>query len=221
MTAAIVLVGVWVTGGLITDDFQLSAALTTAWFGVAGLAALATARRRPDLRFPVLGGYLVTAVAAAGILAFSTFRDRTVDEDVVTGPALASGRFESLAHDTTGLARVVGRTLTLTGFETDAGPDLRIYLSTPDESAHVDLGALKGNRGDQQYDVPRGTDLDRYSDVLIWCRAFSVGFGRARLDRARARALPSQRRRARSRGRARPPPRSRSAGPAPTPARDA
>lgn len=190
LTAVVVLAGVWVSGGLITDDFQLSAVLTTVWFAVAGLAALVIARRRPDLRFPVLGGFLVTAVAAAGFLAFTTFRDRTVDEDVATGPARASGAFESLAHETTGRARVVGRKLTLTRFETDAGPDLRVYLSTPDESAHLDLGGLKGNRGDQQYDIPPGADLARYSDVLIWCRAFSVGFGRARLAPVRARALP-------------------------------
>ena len=190
VTAAVVLAGVWVTGGLITDDFQLATLLTTVWFAVAGVAALVISRRRPDLRLPVLGAYLVTSVAAAGVLAFTTFRDRTVDEDVVTGPARASGMFESLAHDTTGLARVVGAKLTLTRFETDAGPDLRVYLSTPDESEHVDLGALKGNRGDQQYDVPAGTDLRRYSDVLIWCRAFSVGFGRARLAPARAPATP-------------------------------
>ena len=190
LTAVAVLAGVWATGGLITDDFQLSAVLTTVWFGLAGLAALLVSRRRPELRFPVLGGYLVTAVTVAGILAFTTFRDRAVDEDVATGPARAAGAFESLAHETTGRARVVGDKLTLTRFETDAGPDLRVYLSTPDESDHVDLGGLKGNRGDQQYDIPRGTDLARYSDVLVWCRAFSVGFGRARLARARAPAPP-------------------------------
>jgi electron transfer DM13 len=42
-----------------------------------------------------------------------------------------------------------------------------------------DLGALKGNKGDQQYDLPQGLDLDRYSTVVIWCRAFSVNFARA------------------------------------------
>ena len=194
VVAVVVIAGVWVSGGLLTDDFELSAVYTTIWFAIAGGAALLIARRRPDLRFPVLGGYLVTSVAVAGVLAFTTFRDRTVDEDVVTGPVLAAARFEPLAHPTAGRAQVVrsgaGRKLTLTGFETDAGPDLRVYLQTPAEDAHVDLGALKGNRGDQQYDIPGDADLGRYSDVVIWCRAFSVGFGRARLAPARARALP-------------------------------
>jgi electron transfer DM13 len=42
----------------------------------------------------------------------------------------------------------------------------------------VDLGALKGNRGDQQYRLPRGTGL-RGRAVVIWCRAFSARFGSA------------------------------------------
>ena len=61
----VVLAGVWVSGALISDDFQVSTVLTTVWFALAGAIALVIARRRPDLRFPVLGGYLVTAVAAA------------------------------------------------------------------------------------------------------------------------------------------------------------
>ena len=35
------------------------------------------------------------------------------------------------------------------------------------------FGVLKGNKGNQQYDIPRGLDPDRYSTVVIWCRAFS------------------------------------------------
>ncbi len=42
----------------------------------------------------------------------------------------------------------------------------------------VDLGPLKGNKGDQQYAVPRGA---RAGTVTIWCRAFTVAFGSARL----------------------------------------
>ena len=75
--------------------------------------------------------------------------------------------------------------LTLTGFEVDNGPDLRLYLvagPARDEGEvrdYVDLGALKGNRGDQQYRLPAGVDLERYPTVVVWCRAFSVLFARA------------------------------------------
>jgi hypothetical protein len=46
----------------------------------------------------------------------------------------------------------------------------------------VDLGALKGNRGNQQYRVPAGVRL-RGRAVVIWCRAFSARFGSAVLAR--------------------------------------
>ena len=72
------------------------------WFAIAGLGALVISRRRPDLRLPVLGAYLVTAVATAGVLGVHHVPRPTVDEDVVTGPARAAGSFESLAHTTTG-----------------------------------------------------------------------------------------------------------------------
>jgi hypothetical protein len=106
--------------------------------------------------------------------------------------ALGEGGFRGLAHPTTGTATAIelaegGRVLTLTDFETDNGPDLLVYLvegdvnSNGDGDGFVDLGALKGNIGDQQYAIPDSVDLDRYSSVVIWCRAFSVGFGVAEL----------------------------------------
>jgi hypothetical protein len=47
-----------------------------------------------------------------------------------------------------------------------------------------DLGALKGNIGDRQYDLSRHVRIARYSNVLVWCRAFSVDFTSAPLERA-------------------------------------
>ena len=108
---------------------------------------------------------------------------------------LSTGAFESLAHETVGTASVVRRpdgeqVLTLTGFRTDNGPDLRVYLvagavdDNGDGEGSIDLGRLKGNVGDQQYTIPAGTDLARHATVVIWCRAFTVGFARAGLDPA-------------------------------------
>ncbi|HSE80729.1 MAG TPA: DM13 domain-containing protein, partial [Gaiellaceae bacterium] len=103
--------------------------------------------------------------------------------------ALGHGGFESAAHDTSGRATLIrlaegGRVLTLTDFETDPGPDLRVYLVTGDTDELgdvVDLGALRGNRGNQQYELEGSVDAERYRTVVIWCRAFSVAFGSARL----------------------------------------
>jgi hypothetical protein len=204
-TAAIVLAGLWVTGGLITNDFGVAMWLTIAWMGSAGVVALAVAARSRALRWPVLGGYAVTAAVAGAFLGSSVVFDDVVDETVAMAPALAStddakprnvrlrrGRFESVRHPAKGDATAIrlargGRVLTLTGFEVDNGPDLRLYLVSGrarDEGEvrdYVDLGALKGNRGDQQYRLPRGLDLDRHSTVVVWCRAFSVLFARAPL----------------------------------------
>lgn len=205
LVAATVLAGIWIAGGLLTNDFRLSMLLTAAWLGIAGLAALAVAIRWRPLALPVLGTVLVTAGSVMGYLLYASSVDRVVDEQVaVAAPspeqaeaeaeaeqnvALGRGGFESAAHDTTGKATLIrlaegGRVLTLTDFETDPGPDLRVYLVTGDVDdlgGVVDLGGLKGNRGDQQYDVKRSVDAERYRTVVIWCRAFSVAFGSARL----------------------------------------
>lgn len=210
---AVFVLGVWLVGGVVTDNFDVAMALTAFWFAGFGAVALWIAWRRPDLRLAVGGTFLLTATVVGGFLAWSTLRDKTVDEKVVIGrpaseveaPAageeaapegnvtLTAGKFTGIAHETAGSAAVVEleggeRRLTLTGFETDAGPDLFVYLvaggNPEDTGAHKNLGSLKGNRGNQQYTVPRGVDIERYDTVVIWCRAFSVAFGAARLKAA-------------------------------------
>ena len=208
----VVLLGIWVTGGLITNDFAVSMVLTTAWLGLSGLACAVIAWRRRDLRVPVAAAYLLTAAVAGIYLGRSILFDDVVDEPVVTaGPVapaagaganseqpanvlLARGRFEPVAHDATGVASTIrraagGDVLTLTDFEVSNGPDLRVYLvagparSEDEVDDFEDLGALKGNRGNQQYELPDGIDTTRDSTVVIWCRAFSVEFARAPLTR--------------------------------------
>jgi len=51
-----------------------------------------------------------------------------------------------------------------------------------DTSDIVNLGRLKGNIGNQNYEIPTGTDLSKYNTVLIWCKAFSTLFGSAKLS---------------------------------------
>jgi hypothetical protein len=168
--------------------------LTVLWLGLAGLAALFVSWRWRSLALPVLGTVIVTAVAAGGYLLYASSVDKVVDEDVAlagvgSNAALAEGTFTSGEHEAAGRAALIrlsdGATvLTLQEFETSPGPDLRVYLvtGTPDALGDVvDLGALRGNKGDQQYEVPAGIDAERHRTVVIWCRAFSVAFGSARL----------------------------------------
>jgi hypothetical protein len=109
--------------------------------------------------------------------------------------ALARGQFVSLDHGTSGTATVLGdgspqRFLRLTDFATDNGPDVNVYLTPvgPDaeestfDDDYVDLGDMKGNVGDQNYEIPAGVDLARYDTVVIWCVRFDSAFGAAALS---------------------------------------
>ena len=57
-----------------------------------------------------------------------------------------------------------------------------VNSSTGDVSDFVSLGDLKGNIGDQNYELPADVDLSVHDTVLIWCERFSAPFGEAALD---------------------------------------
>lgn len=141
------------------------------------------------------------------------FVDKTVNESLDTVPAtggdtttllatppttLAAGSFHSNAHDTRGTAMALSlsdgrRVLRLTNFATSNGPDVRIYLvaaadvqdnATVEKAGFIELGPMKGNIGDQNYEIPATVDLANYRAVTIWCKRFSVNFGSAPLARS-------------------------------------
>jgi hypothetical protein len=91
-------------------------------------------------------------------------------------------------HNAEGLAKVIrlnddGIILRLENFKATNGPDLYVYLATDNSASDfVNVGRLKGNIGNQNYNIPEGTDFSRYDTVLIWCKAFSVLFGSAQLE---------------------------------------
>lgn len=107
----------------------------------------------------------------------------------------ARAAFRSLEHTTTGQAIVTEfsdgrRVVRFEDFVTSNGPDLRVYLSAGSSDAgfgkeygedFVELGRLKGNLGNQNYEIPAGTDLSKYRNAVVWCARFSVGFGVATL----------------------------------------
>ena len=73
--------------------------------------------------------------------------------------------------------------LRLENFKATNGPDLYVYLSTDKEASdYIDLGRLKANSGNQNYDIPNDANLEKYNKVLIWCKAFGVLFGSAELS---------------------------------------
>lgn len=111
----------------------------------------------------------------------------TVDETVDVVATVTSGMFIDGDHPTSGTAITITdgtqTFLRFEGFETDNGPDLNVYLrSSDDPDDYLDLGDLKGNIGDQNYELPAGIDLERYDLVDIWCVRFGVSFGSAALS---------------------------------------
>jgi hypothetical protein len=149
---------------------------------------------------------LILAVVVAAGIAWYAFRperlfvNKTVNESLptaasaATGPQamdLESGRFHDGAHKTSGVATVLQlpdgkRTLRLTNFVTSNGPDVHVYLvaakdatdsAMVKQAGFIDLGSIKGNIGDQNYDVPANADLNKYQAVTIWCARFNVNFG--------------------------------------------
>lgn len=111
----------------------------------------------------------------------------TGDENQPSAP-LSQGQFEGLgAHNAKGTAQLIQ-----TGsrnfirfendFEVTNGPDLYVYLGRGGQyDPNAELGTLKGNIGSQNYEVPENINLSDYDEVWVWCKQFSVGFGKARL----------------------------------------
>jgi hypothetical protein len=152
---------------------------------------------------------IVAGVVVLGVAGWLIFRpellfiDRSVSEDLPSAQAgggaetakLASGSFHGVAHKTTGTASVHRlsngkRILRFTDFETSNGPALQIYLvaagdasdnETVTRAGFVTLGPIKGNIGNQNYDIPDEVDLSKYRAVTVWCSRFNVNFGTAPL----------------------------------------
>ena len=150
-------------------------------------------------------GVIALAIAWYAFRPELLFINKTVNEEFPGGAAMASidkgpmtvtkGSFKGLAHETKGLASIYQlpdgkRTLRLTEFETSNGPDVHVYLTAAEiekgndavkRSGFIDLGSMKGNKGDQNYDIPAEADLNKYKNVSIWCTRFGVNFATAPL----------------------------------------
>jgi len=85
------------------------------------------------------------------------------------------------------------RYLRLSDLTTSNGPDVHVVLARAEDKAlqqeivggnldGLELGSLKGNKGDQNYDLPTTADL-KYQAVVIYCERFHAIFGVARLEK--------------------------------------
>lgn len=140
-------------------------------------------------------------IAQAVLAAAATMPDHAMDETMPAATTdqpvlLAQGAFADAdaVHQGSGSAGIYrvadgGQILRLEDLRVTNGPDLRIVLArsaSPQSSADVrddyfDLGPLKGNIGNQNYEIPAEVDLSRYGSVVVWCKAFKVLFSAAPL----------------------------------------
>jgi hypothetical protein len=120
-------------------------------------------------------------------------------QDSAQAKPLETGTFHGKVHSTSGRATIYQEQdgkliLRLTNFETSNGPDVHVILiaaKDADDNANflkssterVELGMLKGNEGDQNYEIPSGTDLSKFQTVSIYCERFNANFGAAPLEK--------------------------------------
>jgi hypothetical protein len=120
--------------------------------------------------------------------------DDMMPED--SGPvAFSAGEFKDFDsfHMGSGTATIYqledgAHVLRLEGFEVTNGPDLHVLLVPADDpgdrdaiDGYVDLGSLKGNIGDQNYEIPADVDVSEFGSVVIYCQPFHVIFSVASL----------------------------------------
>jgi Electron transfer DM13 len=110
-----------------------------------------------------------------------------------------TGKLEGKAHATSGRATIYASVegklyLRLSDFTTSNGPDVHVLLGRGEDKAldqaivkgnldSLELGSLKGNQGDQNYDLSANADLNQYQAVVIYCERFHAVFGVARLEK--------------------------------------
>ena len=108
-----------------------------------------------------------------------------------------TGRFDENVQ-TSGRATIYkkpggGEYLQLKDFTAPSGANVHVVLSrsqdlTPAQAVvnggfdSIDLGPLRGDQGDQIYDLPAGADLNKYDAVAIYGESDHTVFGRAKLE---------------------------------------
>lgn len=86
----------------------------------------------------------------------------------------SSGRAALISNDSANFIRLED------DFSVTSGPDLYVYVGTKDDKTR-EIARLKGNKGGQNYELPKDLDLSSFDTVWIYCKAFTVNFARAEL----------------------------------------
>jgi hypothetical protein len=136
-------------------------------------------------KFAGLAGFVASLFLYAG----------TAEAQPQKPKVLARGEFHNADKAGKGTATVYEladgkRVLRLSNLATDNGPDLHVRLIAADDAKDtvsvaktdfVEVAKLKGNKGNQNYELSEKVDLGKYRVVSIWCNRFSVNFAAAPL----------------------------------------
>src|SRR5687768_11878972 len=161
-------------------------------------------RRARAVILPAVGILAAIVLGAVGwYLVSPLFLDRPAGHDDIlagtsaTGSVVARGTFGVVdtIHKGEGDAVLTrlpdGRySLRFEAFRVTNGPDLYVYLSghpAPRSSAQLhevadlEVATLKGNVGDQSYELPVGFDPARFKSAVVYCKRFTTVFSTAEL----------------------------------------
>jgi hypothetical protein len=146
----------------------------------------------------IKAGLALTALAFTLALQAPAHAQDTAKQDD-KAKTLETGTFHGKVHSTSGRATIYEESdgkliLRLTNFKTSNGPDVHVILIAAKDAEdganflkssteRVELGKLKGNEGDQNYEIPTGTDLSKFQTVSIYCERFNANFGAAPLEK--------------------------------------
>ena len=158
-------------------------------------------------------GLALAALAAAFTVQSSVYAQEPMKQDSMKqdkmqddkmmqegkAKTLVTGKFHGKVHKTEGRATIYQESdgklvLRLTNFKTSNGPDVHVILVATtdamddanflkDNTEKLELGKLKGNEGDQNYEISAGTDLTKFRAVSIYCERFNANFGAAPLEK--------------------------------------
>ncbi|NMO00193.1 DM13 domain-containing protein [Gordonia sp. TBRC 11910] len=107
-------------------------------------------------------------------------------------PAMAmskmTGTFSGLnGKMVAGSAMIDGMTVTLTGYSSDQGPDLHLYLAngTTEQAvrAGVQISPVAYDKTMQTFTLPAGVDAGKYTDLVVHCDKALAVFGAAKLSK--------------------------------------
>ena len=151
------------------------------------------AEMAPDARNELMEQMMDKAAAAPAVEV-----DEPMDMQTPETPLkVATGRFTDAdaIHKGSGVASLYrlpdgSHVVRLEDFQVTNGPALVVLLaSVPDPQSadevkrgYIKIDDLKGNKGNQNYEIPADINVGRYRSVVIWCELFDVLFSAAPLN---------------------------------------